>query len=181
MKWEVVLWILVATTLSACAGDSASHHVERSGGFTLAAPVDKAFPLFEPVPEKQWVEGWDPKPVYPANGDTVEGMVFTSSHENASDTVWTMAHFDPARHEITYVNVTAGVRLGRIDIRCSDASGSTHVDVRYSFTSLSDAGNEVVDSFSQSRFDAHMQAWQHALTYFLQTGKRFEHHAQPRL
>jgi hypothetical protein len=181
MTCKIALCMLLASTLTAVAADFVSHHVERSGAFTLAAPIDKAFPLFEPIPEKQWAEGWDPKPVYPASGDTREGMVFLSSHEHDNDTVWTLAHFDPARHEITYVNVTPGVRVGRIDIHCSETAGSTRVDVRYSFTGLNDAGNEFVDSFSQSRFDGHMHSWQHAISYFLQTGKRVEHHAQPSL
>jgi len=175
MIGRIALCLLLTFPLN--ASDFVAHHIERCVGFNLAAPTDKAFPLFEPVPEKQWAQGWDPKPVYPAGGEAIEGMVFMSSHEHDNDTVWTVAHFDAARHEITYINVTSGVRLGRIDIRCSEASGGTRVDVRYSFTGLNEAGNEFVDDFSQSRFDSHMQSWQRAISYFLQTGKRFEHHA----
>lgn len=180
MTWQITLFTLLVLAVSAAgaanAADSA-RHIERSGGFTLAAPMSKAFPLFEPIPEKQWAEGWEPTPVYPANGETVEGMVFTSSHTHEPDIVWTLVHYDPASHEITYVNVMPGVRLGRIDIRCSETSEGTRVNVRYSFTALS-AGNEFMDKFTQDHFDAYMQSWQHAISYFLTNGRRLQHHGQ---
>ena len=130
MRWKLALLGFALTSTAAIAADSALHHVERTGGFILAAPVDKAFPLFEPVPEKQWAEGWEPRPVYPGNGMTVEGMVFTSKTHD-SDAVWVVTRLDSARHEIRYVNVTPGVRVGTIEIHCTQAPGGTRVDVHY--------------------------------------------------
>ena len=45
---------------------SSSRRRESSHGFTIDGPVDQVFGLFDPVSERDWVDDWDPQPVYPA-------------------------------------------------------------------------------------------------------------------
>src|SRR5579864_5921770 len=56
--------------MSAPAGDEAAksfvgQSVTRTGTIHLNGPIARVFPLFEPIPEKLWAPGWEPKVVYP--------------------------------------------------------------------------------------------------------------------
>src|SRR5512135_1664224 len=42
--------------------------VTRTGHLTFDAPVEKVFPLFTPLGERNWAPGWNPEILYPADG-----------------------------------------------------------------------------------------------------------------
>ncbi|WP_214470513.1 hypothetical protein [Mesorhizobium sp. dw_380] len=45
-------------------------HLERSHRVLLAGPIDRVFPLFTPIGETLWVEGWQSEFLHPKNGET---------------------------------------------------------------------------------------------------------------
>jgi hypothetical protein len=38
--------------------------ISRSSTITLNAPLEKVFPLFGPIKEMEWAEGWQPEIMY---------------------------------------------------------------------------------------------------------------------
>jgi hypothetical protein len=147
----------------------------RTATIRLDGAIQKVFPLFTPIHEKEWAPGWDPQPVWPANGEVVEGMVFTVD-ETPGRVFWVVTHYDPARHSIAYANVLPGQTLNRIEIACK-AAGANQTDctVRYAFVGLSDEGNKFVEMHSEEAYAVKMKHWTEAINHRLKTGKAIEH------
>lgn len=148
----------------------------RTATIRLDGPVEKVFPLFGPVREKEWAPGWNPRLVWPETGEVVEGMVFTVD-ETPGRVFWVVTHYDPDRHEIAYANVLPGQTLNRIEIACKPVGANrTDCTVRYAFVGLSDEGNKFVEMHSEEVYAAKMKHWVDAISHRLRTGKTIERH-----
>lgn len=136
-----------------------AEHAERFHAFAVAAPLPRAFALFEPEGERAWAEGWNPVYLQPADGRAGRGMVFTTSHGNEA-TVWMMVRHEPAQGLVEYVRMTPGSRIGRVLVQCSALdAGRTRVNVVYALTGLSEAGNAVIRDFDAARFARFIDGW----------------------
>lgn len=125
------------------------------------------FPLFEPLGEKRWVEGWDPVMLFPATGEVVEGGVFITRHDG-EETIWTIARHDPARRHVRYVRTTPGSRTAVVDVRCEpDGNVGTRAQVTYALTALSEAGNAYIAGFTVDHYNATIDSWQEAISRVL--------------
>ncbi len=152
-------------------------HVERSATITLKAPADKVFPLFEPVGEKAWAAGWDPRFVYPHDEQTIEGAVFTIEAESGLDTIWAISRYDRERHAIEYLTVNPDARVGRIRIEVADGrDGTSSATVTYTFTALTEQGNALNNSFTKHHYRYKMRWWEKAINHYLRTGETLRHH-----
>jgi hypothetical protein len=158
----------------------AAAHVTRTGTLHLAAPPARCFPLFEPIGEKRWAAGWEPRMLYPASGEATEGSVFITqdaAHPGEPETIWSIVAYDPRRYRIAYVRVTPAVRLGHIDITCVAATaGTTRTHVTYTFTALSDHGNAALAAFTEEHYAEWMKSWEQAINHYLQHGRAMPHH-----
>lgn len=125
---------------------------------TIEAPVARAFMYFTPAGESHWVEGWEPVYLYPADGRTEPGMVFTTG-AGAEHTVWTLADFDRVAHRSRYLRCTPGSRLVVVEIACRalDAQ-TTEVEVAYTLTALTPAAEPVLAAFGIG-FTAMIDGW----------------------
>ncbi|HYP40588.1 MAG TPA: hypothetical protein VEX13_09540, partial [Chloroflexia bacterium] len=102
-----------------------ANHVERRATITLVAPPDKVFPLFEPVGEKAWAAGWDPRFVYPQNEEAGEGAVFKVEAKSGPDTIWVISRYDREHNAIEYLTVKPDTRVGRIHVEVVDGCDGT--------------------------------------------------------
>lgn len=136
---------------------------------TIALPLsaDEAFPLFTPEGERLWIEDWSPQYFYPANGETIAGMVFATGHGDETS-YWTLVDFDNAARTARYNRVTPGSRSAIVEVRCEAIAGrETKVTVRYSLTSLSDAGNQTIAAFVGG-YQAMIEDWRAKIIAYLQ-------------
>src|SRR5258706_15885059 len=95
-----------------------AQHFTRTQNIHLSASPDRVFPLFDPIGEKQWADGWEPEIMYPLSGEVEEGMVFTTGSHDEVQVIWTVLVFDAAKWRISYLRVTPGSHVAIIDIRC---------------------------------------------------------------
>ena len=61
-----------------------AQRLHASHRMVVDAAVDQAFMFFTPASEDRWVDGWKPTYVYPRDGRTECGMVFTTGQGNVS-------------------------------------------------------------------------------------------------
>ncbi|HEX9987927.1 MAG TPA: hypothetical protein VGE45_05540 [Chloroflexia bacterium] len=152
-------------------------HVERSATITLLAPPGKVFPLFEPVGEKAWAAGWEPRFVYPQDEEAREGAVFKVEAESGPDTIWVISRYDRERHMIEYLTVKYDTRVGRICVEVAGGSEGTSVaKVTYTFTALTEQGNALNGSFTEDHYRHKMHWWEKAINHYLRTGETLVHH-----
>ena len=132
--------------------------IHRSGGFELGCCVDTAFPLFSPDGEREWVGGWNPKPVFPDTIKFERDTVFRTGEGNDA-AVWTILDVDWQNHRAEYVR-TSAAHTARILVQVeSVAREKSHVSVSYILTAFGEANDSVLDSFSEAAFAARMRDW----------------------
>ena len=152
-----------------------AQRVTRTGEITLHALPEKVFPLFGPVREAEWAEGWEPVVVYSESPlAEEEGAVFTSPNPGEADTIWIITRYDPVDYHIEYARITPGSTAVRLVIDCEAAPGGmTTARVTYHITTLSETGQGFIDMHYQDML-AH---WQTAINHLLATGRRMPHHS----
>lgn len=134
-------------------------HLHASHRIAVEASVDQAFLYFTPAGEELWVDGWQPNYLNPPDGRTQAGMVFTTG-QGDDRTIWTMVDFDRLAHHARYVRCTPASRTGTVDVRCTAAGADrTEVQVSYTLTALTDAGERVLEAFEGDRFATMIDGW----------------------
>jgi hypothetical protein len=136
------------------------------------APVDLIFPLFTPVKEKLWAEGWDPKIMYSGTATAEEkGAVFLIQHGGDPAQIWVVSHYDPNKYEIEYTQFNPNSHVTLITIRCI-GTVQTDVHVSYTVITVSRAGEEYVQAFTEAHFKLNRMAWwQDAIERYLKRGQ----------
>lgn len=148
-------------------------HVERTAAITVAAPIARVFPLFGPVEEARWADGWAPTVLH--QGKDMEGTVFVTRAPHAA--FWVLALWDEGAHRIRYEEVVPEHYVVQIDIACRAASASeTRCEVTYSYTSLGADGDAFLQQYTAEHHVQRIGQWERALNHYLQTGERLPGH-----
>lgn len=150
-----------------------SKRITRTYRQTINAPPDEVFPLLCPVREAEWLDGWQYAMIYSESGLIEEGAVFSTPHEGEEDTVWIVTKHDPREREVEFARFTHESRVCvlKIEVR-PEESGSSHVDISYTYTGLTPAGNDFIDNFSEDGFLDAVTFWEKSMNHYLQTGTK---------
>lgn len=139
----------------------------------ILAPPEVVFPLFCPVREADWLDGWDYELIYSESGYAEEGCVFKSRHPGEPETLWLITKHDKENYQIEFARITPGLKLGKVSIQLKDNwDGTTRAGITYTFTALSQAGNAFIDSFTEERFIESMIWWEKSMNYYLKNATR---------
>ena len=144
-----------------------ANHATTEHTITLPLSADEAFPLFTPEGERLWIGDWSPRYFHPANGETLPGMVFTTTHGEET-TYWTLIDLDMAAHLARYSRVTPGSRSVLVEVKCRAVAGhEAEVRIRYTLTALSEAGNAAVTDFVEA-FPAMIEGWKTKIVAYIE-------------
>jgi hypothetical protein len=136
---------------------------------SLDGPPDEVFALLCPVRETEWVNGWNPRLVLTDSGYAEPGCIFVTP-SIPQDALWIMTEHDPDRHRLRMLKLVPSVVIGHIEIDLEPSDSGTSASISYSFTSLGQDGDKVLDGFTQEHFDAFMMTWEDELNHYLATG-----------
>jgi len=129
---------------------------EASHRFSVRGGVDAVFRLFDPVSERDWVDDWDPQPVFPQELSRDAGSVFTLERDGRT-AIWTVLRHEPTQHLAEYLVADPGYLHHWIYVSCSGVSdGETRVSVRYVTTALSPAGHADIERYGEE----FLRAWE---------------------
>lgn len=134
----------------------------RDGSFELNIDADKALPFFTPEGERTWVNGWDPKPVYPAQKSVAfqANAVFRLGR-GGDQSIWTILEANLKDHLAEYVYVVEGERLSRVRVQIEPLSESfCRVHVRYVHTAISEKGLHFIAAVTEAAYAQKMRDWQ---------------------
>lgn len=132
--------------------------------------ADTVFALLCPVREVEWLESWKPLEVFSHSGVAERECVFVSDDGRRHST-WMITDHDAKHRRVRMVKFTPGFTVCLLEIAVASGPGATSLlDVCYSFTALSEAGNEYVNEFSEQAYDGVMAQWQQALDHFIAHG-----------
>ncbi len=149
----------------------------RTSAIILKGSPDDVFPLFSPVREAEWAEGFSPTILSSGQDPVRAGCVFTTEQPSRGKTIWLLSEYDQEERRVSYVRVTPTSNLAQITILVIPGKDRTSVaQVTYKFTSLSEKGNEYVSKFTEDYYREWIAGWETAINHYLTTGKRLTHH-----
>ena len=112
----------------------------------LRAWPEKVFPLFCPVRETEWADGWLPELVISSSGVAERDCVFTTSDKRGT-AVWYITRYEPENWFVEMLKIAPGVTACRLNIQLCKEGARCIADVTYTHTSLGPAGDELVAAF----------------------------------
>ena len=125
----------------------------------IPLPAARAFPLFTPRGEEDWVPGWMPRYLAPEDGETAQGMIFTTG-EGGDQTIWTCLEWEPDLLHARYFRAVPGNRVSIVDVRCAARSDTqTAVAVSYSHAALGAEGQAYIDAITDETYAAGIEEW----------------------
>ncbi len=149
-------------------GTRLSYHYTQ----TNPALPAQVFPLLCPVREADWLPGWKYRLIYSQSGIAELGCVFTTPHEDGTETTWIATEYDPHGFRVAYAWVKPGLVAAQIRIELAERHpGATRADISYAYTGLSAEGNKTIAGYTEAWFQQKMQGWERAINHYLQTGK----------
>ena len=139
--------------------------VSRSATIMLNAKIDEVFPLFGPIREMEWAEGWNPEIIYSIDPLVEEGMIFrTSGNEEAY--IWVLSKYSPDDHFVEYT-VHTSARIWFIRVVCKSAGDKTSARVTYTYTALTEAAIEQNRKALSKMFEYDLKDWEEAINTYL--------------
>ncbi len=150
-----------------------SKRISKTAVITLNGTPERVFPLFGAIEEKKWAEGWDPEILYPESLQIEEHMIFkTPPHFHGEEPyLWAVSKYLPDNLFVEYT-VSNSDRLWFITIQCTgNKDGTTGARITYTFTGLTESGNENNEAALKHMYHADLKDWEDAINYYLKTGK----------
>jgi hypothetical protein len=152
--------------------DFTAVRINRSATILLHDNIARVFPLFGPVREADWAEGWAPEILY-GYADAEEHMVFRTKGEGEYYQ-WIITQFDPQRFQIEYT-VTAAERVWFIRVECKPYQNETLATVSYTYIGLTEDGHTRNKKAMDRIFAHNLGDWEEAVNHYLSTGKKLIH------
>lgn len=164
--------------------------VTRRAAILLHGDFDTVFPLFGPIREADWADGWNPKMLTREVDPMREGCVFQTEHERGR-AFWVLAQLERDMRDpeeavsegmskqvetgrVQYVVVSPESHVARIRIELRADATATRAEIVYEFTGLTERGNAYVARHTPEYFTSWIHDWKVAIDHFLQTGTRLE-------
>jgi hypothetical protein len=150
-----------------------STRISRRATIVLNASIDVVFPLFGPILEKEWCDGWEPEILYSSTNLVDEQMIFRTKAKFDSEQfyTWILTQYNPANHLVEYT-VSTENRIWFIRVECKPLEAQTQATVSYTFTSLNTNGEEYNRIALQKIYRRNLEDWSEAINYYLQTGSK---------
>lgn len=149
------------------------NRIQQSASFTIHGKIENVFPLFGPIREKDWAEGWDPRVLYPTGNVLVEEhMIFqTNDPDGDGKFTWVVTQYQPEKYLIEYT-VSTHERIWFIKVSCMNKLEDTEVTVSYTYTGLTEGGNQKNEQALKGMYAHNLKDWQEAINHYLHTGSR---------
>jgi len=149
--------------------------VRRSYCQTINAEPKKVFPLLCPVREAEWLEGWKYNLIYSKTGFAEEGCVFSTPHKGEENTIWIITKHDKDNHVVEFARFTPNSRTCVLIITVKPKQNNiSDVYITYTYTSITDEGNQFIDDFTESEFLSAVKFWEKSMNYFLEKGEQLQ-------
>ncbi|MCX6150858.1 MAG: hypothetical protein NTX22_10060 [Ignavibacteriales bacterium] len=150
-----------------------SNRISRTYTQKINATAKEIFPLLCPQKETEWLDGWSYEMIFSLSGFAEEGAVFKTKHAGDVNTIWVVTKYNKKNKIIEFVRLTWETVIVKIRLQVIDnTDGTSDVKVDYTFTTISEKGNEFVQTKSEKQFDDMMRWWEKSMNYYLETGRK---------
>ncbi len=145
--------------------------ISKSASFVVNGKVEDVFPLFGPIREKEWADGWNPEMIFSNGALAEQHMIFRTKCAAPEDFfTWVITQYDDAHHLVEYTVSTAN-RIWFINVKCEAAGKTTTATVTYTYTSLNAEGEKLNRLALNRMYRNNLRDWKEAINYYLENGK----------
>lgn len=146
------------------------NRVTRTYTQRLVAGPAEVLPLLCPVREADWIEGWDPVVVFSDSGVAEPDCVFVT-RASPADAIWYVTRHEPGSGFVEMLKITPRVTACKLTIQVRAIEGGSEATITYAHTSLGEAGDAFVASFTEEHYGQFMRDWEARMNHYLSTGK----------
>jgi hypothetical protein len=151
--------------------DFKSERISRTATFTVNGRLQNVFPLFGPIREMEWAEGWNPEIIFSESNLVDEHMIFrTRASTEEEYYTWVITQFDERKYLVEYTVSTIN-RIWFIRVSCQADGDKTKASVSYTYIGLNKQGNELNRTALAKMYANDLKDWQEAINYYIHTGK----------
>jgi hypothetical protein len=148
--------------------------ISQCATILLNAEIENVFPLFGPIREMEWADGWNPEVMY-GHSEVEEHMIFRTASKYSEEKFyqWVITKYNPEKHEIEYT-VSAMDRVWFIKVECREHKQFTLATVTYTYIGLTEAGHIRNRAGMESIFEQNLNDWEDAINHYLKTGEKLK-------
>lgn len=171
---SILLMMSMMITTESNSIDFSIDRIRDEATIQLNGPIEKVFPLFGPIKEMDWAPGWNPEIVYSATKVVEEHMIFRTKGRFDSEPfyTWIITQYFPTQYLIEYT-VSTSERIWFIRVQCkANTAQRTTATISYTFTALTDRGNELNRISLSQMFERRLKDWEEAINHFINTGRK---------
>lgn len=153
-----------------------SERISRKATIIINAEIGRVFPLFGAFDERKWADGWEPRLIYPNTEILEEGTTFKTTGNSIDDSefLWMVSKYEPAGYLVQYL-VSTPSRFWTITVKCCQQGDKTTADITYTFTGLTEKGNEYNRLSLDKMYSRNLEDWAEAINHFITHGKILRH------
>ena len=149
----------------------APHRVTRSFVQKIQAPPEQVFPLLCPVRETEWVEGWDPIVVYSHSGLAEPDCIFLTGN-GEPESAWIITDRDTEHFHLEIIKISPWTTVAKIEITLGrNEESGTDATIIYTYTALSEAGENFVNHYTEAYYLEFMRYWETAINDYISSGR----------
>jgi hypothetical protein len=154
--------------------------ISRSYCQSIIAEPEKVFYLLCPSKHAIWheFEGYETHLIYSETDFLEHGCVFSThktTPKGTEETIWITTKYDKDNHVIEHVRFTPDSRVCIVNISVQPGDNRTSkVNITYTYTSISEKGNQFIDSFTEPAFLGVVKFWEESMNYYLKKGKKLK-------
>ncbi len=146
--------------------------ISKSASLLVMSSIEKVYPLFGPIREKDWAAGWEPVILYSNHEEAEEHMMFKTPGDLPNeDFLWAITQFRPDEFMIEYT-VSAHERIWFITVKCQVDDENTRVSVTYTYTGFTEKANELNQQALTKMFASNLKDWEEAINFYIKTGQQ---------
>lgn len=148
-----------------------AERISKTASFIVEGNIENVFPLFGPIREMEWAEGWNPEILFIESDLAEEHMIFrTKGSMEEEHYTWVITQFDKSEHLVEYT-VSTPNRIWFIRVVCESYHEKTKTTVSYTYTGLNARGNELNRIALSKMYTKDLKDWEEAINYYLREGK----------
>ena len=148
------------------------NRIIRKNTIILNAKREEVFPLLCPVREKEWLPGFSSEIIFSASEISELDGVFLTHKNETDEAVWIIPVYDK-NNFIELIYFQPKMKVVVIKLNLTDLpDNKTSLAVEYTYTSLSEEGNEQIYAITDDLFKKQINIWQVCLNYLFKSGTR---------
>lgn len=142
-------------------------HLARSAHMVMHATPERIFPLLCPVLEYDWIPGWECTLMHSVSGVAEKDCVFVTELPGRGTETWICTRYEPP-HAIEYARWSDIGMVTRLTITLApDGPATTRMQWTTTRTSLSLAGDELLDALADGGYEQDITTLEDLLAKYL--------------